>query len=102
MSSGRILVLVGIGLLIAAVVLFWVVPTIEEANVATPIAAWVGVEVEGSGVAVIGKVALEAGTSFRLRAILEARAAGGETLYYSEATAIRFPDRTVSGDQIRP
>ncbi|HEX6203502.1 MAG TPA: hypothetical protein VF100_10905, partial [Thermoanaerobaculia bacterium] len=67
-------------------------PKVEERTAPQPTAAWVAIEVEGSGVARVGPVAIEAGTPFTLHAVLAAVTRRGETIYYTEAPALAFGD----------
>lgn len=67
-------------------------PSVEERVAPRPTAARVAIEVDGSGVARVGPVAVEAGTPFTLYAVLEATTRRGETIYYTEAPALAFGD----------
>jgi hypothetical protein len=76
-------------------------PRVEERVAPRPSAAWVGIEVEGSGVARVGPVSIEAGTPFTLHAVLAAETRRGETIYYTEAPALSFGDEPVAADALR-
>jgi hypothetical protein len=88
-------VLAGLGLL-----LFW--PRIETTLGPRPVAAWVAVEAEGSGTAVVGPVELAAGRGFTLHAVLEAETRGGSAVYYTGAPALQIGDRPVPAEAVRP
>jgi hypothetical protein len=76
-------------------------PRVEERAAPRPTASWVGIEVEGSGVARVGPVSIEAGTPFTLHAVLAAETRRGETIYYTEAPALSFGDEPVAADALR-
>lgn len=81
---------------LAVLVLFLViVPWLQEELEPEPVAAWVAVELGGSGVARVGTARMEAGTGCQLHAVLEARNRSGETIYYTEADALEMPGREV-------
>jgi len=82
---------------IAAAVLFQ--PRVREALAPELKTAWVGIEVEGSGVAEIGPLEIEAGRRFTLHAVLEGVERNGESVYYTLAPALRFSGDTASGGQ---
>jgi len=63
-------------------------------------AAWVAIEVEGSGEAVMGPVEVTAGTPFTLRAVLEAEA-DGEAVYFTEAPALVIAGQRVPAERLR-
>lgn len=78
-------------------------PAVKEQLAPELVAAWVGIEVNGSGVAEVGPVALAADTPFRLHAVVEARQRGGEPLYYTAAPALRFAGgEAVPAARLRP
>ncbi len=91
-----LIVVFGLG---AAVVLFQ--PVVEERLAPELVTAWVAVEVAGSGVAEVGKVDLEVGASFQLRAVLEGRDRQGEPVYYTEAKQLRLGGEAVSAEKLR-
>lgn len=64
--------------------------------------AHVAVQPEGADAAVVGPVELEAGQGFTLHAVLEARARGGETVYYTEAPALAIAGERVPAEALRP
>jgi len=81
----------------------WLQPKVAERLAPPePRAAWVGIQVEGTTAAVVGRVEIEAGQPFELHAVLEARTRSGETIYYSEATELRFGDELVDPDRVLP
>lgn len=73
--------------------LFW--PTVQRELGPEPQRAWVAIQAEGADVAEAGTVELPAGAHFRLHAVLEARRRSGETVYYTEAPALRLAGRDV-------
>lgn len=86
------------GVVIAAAVvvggvLLW--PGVQEELAPEPVRAWAAVEVEGSGEAVVGRVEMAEGASFRVHAVLEGRGRGGETVYYTEA-----PGLVIGGEEV--
>lgn len=84
---------------VAAAVLFQ--PRVREALAPELRAAWVGVEVEGTGVAVVGPVEVEAGKRFTLHAVLEGVDRHGRSVYYTLAPALRFgKGPNVDSDQL--
>ena len=89
----------GFVLLLVAVLLLW--PRVQEELAPDPETAWVAIQPEGSGEAVVGTVELEAGTAFQLHAVLESRARDGSPVYYTEAPALRLPDGPVSAESLR-
>ena len=94
--ANRVFLIVGL-VFAALLVALFLQPTVREALAPTPTAAWVGIEVEGSGEAVIGGIDIDAGTPFKLHAVLEARSRSGELVYYTEAAALR-----VNGERVEP
>ncbi|MCP3956328.1 MAG: hypothetical protein GY719_00595 [bacterium] len=73
-------------------------PTVEERLAPELQAAWVAIEVAGSGIADVGPVELDVGTPFQLHAVLEARDRNsGEPVYYTEAKRLSF-----TGEEVPP
>jgi hypothetical protein len=99
-SPNRIFViaLVVVSLVVLAVLLQ---PEVEERLAPEPVTAWVAIEVDGSGVAEVGPVAVDAGTRFRLHAVLEARGRDGETVYYTEAPGLRLAGEELPASRLR-
>ena len=90
-----------VGLVLAALVgALLLQPTVKEALAPTPTAAWVGIEVDGSGEAVIGNIDIDAGTPFKLHAVLEARSRSGQSVYYTEAVNLRVDGRKVESERV--
>lgn len=85
---------------VAGLVVVSFLPKVGEALAPEPRAAWVAVELEGSGLAVVGGAEFPAGTPFRLYAVLEADR-DGEPLYYTEAPALAIGGRQVPAEAIR-
>jgi len=101
MGHRWVIALIVLGIVaVGAVVLVWW-PSVVERRAPEPVAAWVGIEVEGSDVAEVGPVAVPAGTRFTLHAVVEARTRDGGTLYYTEAPALAFGGERVDGDALR-
>jgi hypothetical protein len=86
---------------VAVVAALVALPRVEERVAPQPTAAWVGIEVEGSGVARVGPVTVEAGTPFMLHAVLAAETRRGETIYYTEAPALSFGEQAVAAEALR-
>ncbi|MEM7585648.1 MAG: hypothetical protein AAF560_19825 [Acidobacteriota bacterium] len=85
--------------LAAGVVLFR--PVVEEQLAPELTTAWVAIEVAGSEIADVGTFELEAGDTFRLRAVLEARDRQGEPVYYTEASRLSFGGEEVPAERLR-
>jgi hypothetical protein len=100
MSSEQKVLAIVMALLVVGLVAVLYVPSLVQGEGPVLKAAWVGIEVEGSGVAVVGPVEVTAGTPFTLRAVLEAEV-DGETVYFTEAPALTFGDDPVPAEQIR-
>ena len=82
-----------IGLLVVAVALgILLFPQAKERLAPEFVQSWVAIEPAGSGLATVGPVAIEAGTSFTLHAVLEAQGRQGP-IYYTEAPALAFGDQ---------
>ena len=100
MSHRWVVALIALGIvLVVAALMLW--PSVVERRAPEPVGAWVGIEVEGAGVAEVGPVAVPAGTLFTLHAVVEARTRDGGTLYYTEAPALAFGGERVDGDALR-
>ena len=65
-------------------------------------AVYVAIEPAGSGLATVGRVELEEGTAFTLRAVVQARRRGGEPLYYTDARRLRLGAEEIPADQLTP
>ncbi len=98
MQSRLFFIIVLVVALIAAAILLQ--PAVEETLAPELRDAWVGIEVAGSGVAVVGPVALEAGTPFELHAVLEARDRQDRPVYYTEATRLAFGGEEVPAETL--
>ncbi|HUO86155.1 MAG TPA: hypothetical protein VM617_02090 [Thermoanaerobaculia bacterium] len=90
---------VAVAVVVVAALVAW--PRVEQRVAPRPTAAWVAIEVEGSGVARVGPVSIDAGTPFTLHAVLEAVTRRGDTIYYTEAPGLMFPDREVGAEALR-
>lgn len=93
------LLVIAAAVVVVAALLLW--PEVEERLAPEPVTAWVAVEADGSGEAVVGAVEMEAGTSFRLHAVLEARKRDGSPLYYTEAPSLRLPSGPVPAEALK-
>jgi hypothetical protein len=85
--------------LVVAVVLFS--PWVGPGRPPQPVAAWVGVEAQGSGVARVGRLELPAGEPFDLHAVLEARDRRGDAVYFTQAPALEIAGRRVPAEALR-
>lgn len=92
-------VVVVVAVVIVAALVAW--PRVEQRVAPRPTAAWVGIEVEGSGVARVGPVSIDAGTPFTLHAVLEAATRDGGTIYYTRAPGLDFGDGAVPAESLR-
>lgn len=90
-------VMIGLGLLVVAIFLQ---PTIEEELAPDLVTAWVAIEVEGREAAEVGRVEIEAGTPFRLHAVVEAAGRRGP-VYYTEAPALVIDGQKVDSGRLR-
>lgn len=102
MSSEQKIIWTIIALAGLAIAGLWFYPRLEEQLRPELVQAWVAIEVEGSGVADIGRVEIAAGTPFLLRAVVEARGRDGSPIYYTEATRLRRQGVEVPAEALRP
>lgn len=72
-------------------------PQVEDTFAPQPESAWVAIQPQGEDLAVVGPVEIDAGTPFRLHAVVAARARDGELIYYTEAERV-----VLGGDEIAP
>ncbi len=89
MRQSLLRLVIGAGIVVAGGLAFWFVPKVREARMPTLVRAMVGVEVDGDGVGRVGLVEAEAGSDYRLHAIVEAapgRSGDAERLVYYSAT----------------
>lgn len=93
MDSRKTVVVLVLLLAALAAVLLWVRPAVEKARAPVPLAALVGVEAEGSGVAEVGQLRLPAGTPFRLHAVLELKRRDGSRVFMTNARRLRLAGR---------
>ena len=100
-TSNRVL-LIAVILITLLVVAIFLQPRVEEELLPELVAAWVGIEVEGSGTAVVGRVEVASSASFTLRAILEGRARNGDRVLYTEAKGVELGGEVVPTEEIRP
>ena len=101
MTSERRFLWLAVGVVVAVAMGLFLVPRLREELAPEPSSALVAVEVEGSGVAEVGRVDVESGQRFTLRAVLVAHDRQGEPFYYSEAPALRIDGRPVPADRLR-
>ncbi len=99
-SQSRIIlfVLLAVTLVVIAVLLQ---PTVEESLAPKLRAAWVGVEVDSSGIAEVGPVEIVAGTPFTLHAILEGQDRQGGVVYYTEAQRVSLRGEELAPETLR-
>lgn len=102
MSRRTLLALIIGALILALVIVFVVVPRVQESLAPAPQRAWLGIEVAGSGVAEVSRTSIEAGTPFRLHAILEAKTNDGSTVYLTDAEKVRIGGTIVEPPSVRP
>ena len=88
-----------VGLVVAGVLLFG--PQVKEELEPELVRAWVAVEEDASGRAVVGHHQLSAGRPFTLHGVLEARRRGGEAVYYTDAPALVIGGREVPAEELR-
>lgn len=98
-SRGIIAIVVGIAFLV--LLGLWLVPRVSEELAPQLRAAAVAIEVEGSGVAVIGPAEIERGTDFTLHGVLIAAARDGAAVYYTRAPRLRVDGTEVPAAALR-
>jgi len=90
-----------VAVLVVVVAAVLLSPSLSQLTVPQPEAALVAIQPAGAEAAVIGPVELPAGTPFTLRAVLEARTRGGDTVYYTEAPALVRDGEPVPAEAVR-
>lgn len=75
---------------------------VEDRILPEPESAWVAVEIAETGVAVVGPVEIGAGVPFTLHAVLGARGRTGGEVFYTDAPGLRFGDREIPAESLRP
>ncbi len=101
MRRNLLLFVIVAGIVAVAAAVLWLAPRAQRARTPSLVGAWVGVEVEGDGVARSGTVELDAGQDFRLHAVVEVRRGGGdgdgdgdaEAEYYSATPRVMIDGR---------
>ncbi len=88
------------GVILLLVALRWG-PRAADRLAPGPRAAYVAIELAGSGIASDGRFEVASGDAFRLHAVLEAETLGGATIYYTEAPALRLKGMEVPAEQLR-
>lgn len=88
-------------LAILALVALWLQPRVSEAFAPTPVAAFVAIEVEPGGPAVVAPIEIAAGAPFRLHAVLEAETRDGGRVYYTEAGSLHLGEREIAAQNLR-
>ncbi len=83
-----------------AAVAFLLQPTVVEQLAPKLVTAWVGIEKAGSGIAEVGPIDLEAGESFTLHAVLEARDRQDLPVYYTEAPRLSLDGEEVPASRL--
>lgn len=99
-SEKKILWTVG-GVAGAVLLTFALLPSAKESLAPGLVAAHAAVMPAGAEAAVVGPVAIDAGDEFTLHAVLEARARGGEPIYYTEAPALEIGGERVPDEALR-
>lgn len=74
---------------------------VEERRRLDPVTAWVAIERDGSGLAEVGSLELEAGEPFTLHAVLEAHR-GSERLFFTDARKLRIAGAEIAAEDVRP
>jgi len=82
------------------VVLLFAVPKVRQELAPEPRSALVAVEIEGEHVARVGRIEIDAGREFTLHAVLVAETRGGETVYYTEASALEIGGQPVDAKRL--
>lgn len=94
-----LLILVGLGLLVAGIVLR---PKLAEQLAPRLTAVHVAIEPAGSGVARVGRVELTEGQAFQLRAVVEARRRNGDPVYYTDASRLQIGNEEIAAERLEP
>jgi hypothetical protein len=89
------------GAVLLALVAWRFLPEVENPLAPEPVAAYVALLADGEPAAADGAHRLAAGRKFRLYAVLEARDWRGETIWFSEAPALRLGGREIPAAAIR-
>jgi hypothetical protein len=101
MSRDKYLFPIVLGVVILGVLIFLLLPKVEEKLAPQPVAAWVAVEVAGSGVARVAPASLKAGEGFTLHAVLEGRDRSGQAVYYTEAPRLEIHGKVIEAEALR-
>lgn len=101
MTTERKITLIVLGVVAGLVLLLFSSEVVEQEVGPKPIAAWVAIEVEGSGIARTGRVEIASGTPFHLHAVVQAETFSGKTIYFTEATRLEIDGQEIPGDAIR-
>lgn len=97
MRSERRYLWVACGAVVLVALSLFLLPRLREEFAPEPRSALVAVEIEGSGVGEVGRVRIDSGQRFALRAVLVAMDRQGEPVYYTEAPALR-----IRGEEVDP
>jgi len=89
------------GGILAAILAWRFVPTLENPLAPKPVAAYVALLVDGATAASDGPHRIEAGKAFRLFAVLEAHDWRSGTIWYTEAPALRLGGRAIPAASLR-
>lgn len=99
MKDRRLLWIV-LAVLVVGVAALLLTPKVQETLGPQPSSALVAIEPEGSGVAEVGVVRLEAEAPFRLHAVMVAEDRDGNAVYYTEAPALRIGGEDVPAEAL--
>lgn len=102
MSSERRIVAWVIVVTTLSVLVLFLWPTAKEKLAPQLLRSRVAILPAGAETAVVGPVEVTAGTEFTLYAVLEARARGGETVYYTDAPSLEVGGERVPDEALRP
>ncbi len=84
-----------VAILVVAVAAVLLAPEVQERRQPEIQTAWVAIQPEGADAASVGRVDVEAGTSFTVHAVLEAETRDGQRIFYTEA-----PGLVLGGEEI--
>lgn len=101
MSTEKKVLLVVVGVVGLAMILLFSSEVVEKELSPQPKAAWVAIEIDGSGVARTGSVEIDSGTPFQLHAVLEAQTFSGDTIYYTEAKQLEIEGEGIASEALR-
>ena len=102
MSTERKIFLIVLAVVVGLVILLFSSDIVEKEVAPNPVAAWVAIDVEGSGIARTGRVEIVSGTPFRLHAVVQAETFSGRTIYFTGASRLELDGEEIPAEALRP